>query len=147
MACIGYSPKGERLVAGIVPLSEDKKHVLVITAQRRKGWVLPKGGWETDEATQSDAAKREAWEEAGLIVQIVRDLGDIGEMRDPKDFTLEVPKQSYRFFEAVVEKMESTYPEMGKRNREWMTFAQAHAALKGRPELQEALSRSSIVRS
>ena len=71
----GYGSQGERLVAGVVPLSADKYYVLLIQSTRRGGWVLPKGGWENDEATAQDAAKREAWEEAGVICTVSRDLG------------------------------------------------------------------------
>ena len=75
-----YGPKGERLVAGIVPLSADRTQVLLIQSSSRKGWVLPKGGWEADES-EVEAATREAWEEAGIHVTIERDLGVIEEQR------------------------------------------------------------------
>ena len=39
-------------------LSADKRLVLLIQSSRRTAWVLPKGGWETDEASASDAARR-----------------------------------------------------------------------------------------
>ncbi|TQS31666.1 hypothetical protein Golomagni_08047, partial [Golovinomyces magnicellulatus] len=70
----GYNTNGVRLVAGVVPLSRDRKYVLLIQSTRRKGWVLPKGGWESDESCQ-EAATREAWEEAGVSVEINVDLG------------------------------------------------------------------------
>lgn len=38
--------------------------VMLITSRGGKGWVFPKGGWETDEEA-GDAAKRETVEEAG----------------------------------------------------------------------------------
>lgn len=73
----GYGPKGERLVAGIVAVSADRKRVLLVQSQSKKGWVFPKGGWETDEPTAEEAAKREAWEEAGIEVDVIRSLGII----------------------------------------------------------------------
>lgn len=73
----GYGPQGERLVSGIVPLSADRKKVLLVQSKTKKGWVFPKGGWETDEPTSEEAAKREAWEEAGIEVDIIRSLGVI----------------------------------------------------------------------
>ena len=143
----GYGSSGERLVAGIVPLSADKKHVLLISSTRRSAWVLPKGGWETDEATQEDAAKREAWEEAGIVVKNARDLGDVTEKRSKEQMTADAPYASYRFFEATVEKTEAEWPEMKKRDRKWMTYKAAAEALKSRPELAEALEKCSMDKS
>ena len=91
----------------MVPLSADKYYVLLIQSTRRGGWVLPKGGWELDEATAQDAAKREAWEEAGIVCKISYDLGMISEKRRADQLTTTAPKASYHFFEAVVEKQET----------------------------------------
>ena len=60
--------------------------------------------------------------------------------------TDEAPKASYRFFEAIVEKMEAEWPEKKKRQRQWCTYAQAREALKNRPELAEALERCGMSR-
>lgn len=142
----GYGAQGERLVAGIVPLSSDKYYVLLIQSTRRGGWVLPKGGWETDEATAQDAAKREAWEEAGIIVKVNYDLGLVPERRRPDQLTAQAPKASYHFFEATVEKQEAQWPEMHKRSRQWFTYQQARQALTERPELLDALDRCTMHR-
>lgn len=41
--------------------------ILMVSSHHTKGkWVLPKGGWESDE-TALEAAKRETFEEAGVI--------------------------------------------------------------------------------
>jgi diphosphoinositol-polyphosphate diphosphatase len=142
----GYSTNGERLVAGVVPVSPDKSKVLVVQSARPGGWVLPKGGWELDEATAQQAACREAWEEAGVVCTVTRDLGMIADMRDPSQITVQAPKVLYHFFEVRVDREELQWPEMHKRKRQWVTYAQAAAALIGRPELLEALSRSSVKR-
>ncbi|KAL1978643.1 hypothetical protein VTN31DRAFT_1502 [Thermomyces dupontii] len=141
-----YGSKGERLVAGIVPLSPDKTKVLMIQSAGSGGWVLPKGGWETDEATAQQAAQREAWEEAGVVCTVQRDLGVIPDMRPPALVTAQAPKASYQFFEATVNREEAQWPEMHKRKRQWVTYAQAASALANRPELLEALNRSSLKR-
>jgi diphosphoinositol-polyphosphate diphosphatase len=85
-----------------VPLSNDRKSVLLIQSMRRGGWVLPKGGWEVDETVQ-EAACREAWEEAGAVCKIHSDLGKIPEKRKPDQLTEKAPKAAYHFFEAVVD--------------------------------------------
>lgn len=55
----GYAADGSRLVAGVVAVSSDKRKVLVVESTNRNNhWVLPKGGYETDEATPEDAASR-----------------------------------------------------------------------------------------
>ncbi|AEO71419.1 uncharacterized protein THITE_50961 [Thermothielavioides terrestris NRRL 8126] len=140
-----YNSKGERLVAGVVPLTEDKSYVMLIQSTRRKGWVLPKGGWETDEECH-EAALREAWEEAGILVQIVYDLGDIHETSPRKKHSKDKQRSLYRFFEVTVTSEEPDWPEREKRERKWFTFAEAKDLLKDRPELQTALERSTMKR-
>lgn len=110
---------------------------------KKRTWVLPKGGWETDE-TEPEAAKREAWEEAGIVIDIEYDLGEIPEMRAPKKGAS--VKCVYRFYEATVTKECKDWPEADKRDRKWMTYVEAREALKDRPELREALDRSTIRR-
>jgi len=140
-----YGPQGERLVAGVVPLSADKTKVLLIQSVRRGGWVLPKGGWEKDE-TVAAAACREAWEEAGIICKVEKELGYIPDTRPTSQLTQHAPKASYQFFECSVTEERTQWPEMHKRARQWVVYAQAVQALTPRPELLEALKRSSIKR-
>jgi diphosphoinositol-polyphosphate diphosphatase len=149
----GYNAKGERLVAGVVPLTEDKAYVMLIQSTRRKGWVLPKGGWENDEECH-EAAAREAWEEAGIFVHIDYDLGEIqeisprkkssGKAKDGKD--KEKARSLYRFYEVTVTSEEQEWPEREKRERKWFTFEEARELLKDRPELLSALERSTMKR-
>ncbi|KAK4132867.1 hypothetical protein BT67DRAFT_435165 [Trichocladium antarcticum] len=150
-----YNTKGDRLVAGVVPLTEDKNYVMMIQSTRRKGWVLPKGGWETDEECH-EAAAREAWEEAGIMVQIDYDLGDIRETSPRKKQHSSPSKEAkdkkdkeralYRFYEVTVTSEEADWPEREKRERKWFTFAEASELLKERPELHTALERSTMKR-
>lgn len=53
-----------RLVAGCLPVMPDGR-VVLIRSVKRTDWILPKGGWESDE-TAAEAAVREAYEEAGV---------------------------------------------------------------------------------
>ena len=131
----------------MVALSADRTKVLVIQSTRRGGWVLPKGGWETDEGTPQEAACREAWEEAGIVCSVTRDLGKIPDTRPPKELTAHAPRAVFQFFECNVQKEEAEWPEKKKRARQWMTYAQAKQALNERPELKEALERSSILKT
>ncbi len=140
----GFGTNGERLVAGVVPLSADKTRVLLIQSTRRGGWVLPKGGWELDEETAAEAACREAWEEAGVICTVEADLGHIPDRRPTSALSQNAPKASYQFFECIVKEEKQEWPEMAKRKREWVSYAEAVKALKSRSELLEALEMSSI---
>ncbi|KJX96551.1 hypothetical protein TI39_contig615g00011 [Zymoseptoria brevis] len=156
-----YGPTGERLVAGVVPLSPTKTHVLLIQSssktsssspQKKRHWVLPKGGWESDEPTPSHAALREAWEEAGIECSITRDLGTIEETRSSTELRKdkkaggEAPRARYFFFEVGVRVEREEWPEGWKRERRWMRYREALAALGGREELVEALERSGILK-
>jgi diphosphoinositol-polyphosphate diphosphatase len=131
-------------VAGVVPLSSDKTRVLLIQSTRRNGWVLPKGGWELDEPTASAAACREAWEEAGIICKVEKDLGHIPDTRPTTSHSKNAPKASYQFFEVKVTEEKAEWPEKHKRTRQWYSHAQATQLLRARPELLEAIRRSSL---
>lgn len=133
-------------MAGVVPLSSDKSKVMLIQSSSRTSWVLPKGGWELDEATAAVAACREAWEEGGIICKVEKDLGQIADLRPTSALTRNAPKASYQFFEATVTEEKANWPEKHKRTRAWYTFAQAAQLLAQRPELLEALKRSSLKR-
>lgn len=106
---------------------------------------MPKGGWESDEEC-TEAAEREAWEKAGIVCNIDWDLGQIAETRTAKQISKDTPKALYQFYEATVTKEETDWPERHKRNRKWFTYAEAAEALKPRPELAEALKRSTLIR-
>ncbi|WCJ26705.1 hypothetical protein M5689_008503 [Euphorbia peplus] len=68
-----------RLVAGCIPYKKVEGRrvvVLMISTPNGKGLVFPKGGWEDDESL-SEAASREAFEEAGVLGLIAEDpLGE-----------------------------------------------------------------------
>jgi hypothetical protein len=54
-----------RMTTGCVPIVEDGK-ILFVSASRKSEWILPKGGWETDEAIE-ESAIRETFEESGVF--------------------------------------------------------------------------------
>lgn len=105
--------------------------------------MLPKGGWELDESI-TEAAQREAWEEAGIHCTIEYDLGQIKETRPPKDLKQSAPKALYQFYQVTVTREEVEWPECHKRSRHWANYIEAKEAMKLRPELIEALERSTI---
>ena len=74
-----HSPTGDlvREVAGTIPITRDGRIVL-ISASRKKEWILPKGGWDADE-TKEECAIRETYEEGGLV-------GQLGGCLEPIDY-------------------------------------------------------------
>lgn len=64
-----------RLTTGCVPIVEGGK-ILFASASRKPEWILPKGGWETDEAIE-ESAIRETFEEAGVLGILGPPLGEV----------------------------------------------------------------------
>lgn len=54
-----------RMTTGCIPVLKDGK-ILFCSASRKSEWILPKGGWEKDEAME-ESAIRETYEEAGVF--------------------------------------------------------------------------------
>mmetsp|Transcript_15788 Transcript_15788/g.35565 ORF Transcript_15788/g.35565 Transcript_15788/m.35565 type:complete len:313 (-) Transcript_15788:288-1226(-) len=65
---------GTRLVTGTVPITKHGE-IILCSAARKPEWIFPKGGWDLDE-TLEDGAKRESYEEAGV-------LGELGPSLEP----------------------------------------------------------------
>lgn len=145
-----YTENKERLVAGCIPvrLVERKDgvrslEVLLITSrnqnQGKRGLVLPKGGWETDESLE-DAATRETLEEAGVRGSLWG--------RDPLGpFTFESKRsgscKAYMFVMQVEEVLDE-WPEQ-ERERSWMSLDDAVRSCKW-DWMKEALSNSNLIK-
>mmetsp|Transcript_9488 Transcript_9488/g.23630 ORF Transcript_9488/g.23630 Transcript_9488/m.23630 type:complete len:384 (-) Transcript_9488:138-1289(-) len=64
-----------RMTTGCIPVLKDGK-ILFCSASRKREWILPKGGWEKDEAME-ESAIRETFEEAGVFGIIGPTLSEI----------------------------------------------------------------------
>lgn len=156
---------GARLVAGCICLTKDHKQVLMITSSaHKKRWIFPKGGVEMDEPDYKITAQRETWEEAGCVGEITEALGTIEDMRPPKDWNKDIkafenatsdsevskhpPRSEFYFYELEIKELVEVYPESDKRNRKLCDYNDAKENLlkAKRPELLEALERSSIIK-
>ncbi|MFK7837849.1 MAG: NUDIX hydrolase [Sulfitobacter sp.] len=109
-----------------------KVQVLVITSRGAKRWIMPKG-WPMDGKTPSDAAAREAWEEAGVIgkasdtcLGVYAYAKDVGEMDDLPCLAMLYPLH--------VKALAKKYPESGQRRRRWVSRKKA-ARLVAEPDL------------
>ncbi|AMD20119.1 HCL032Wp [Eremothecium sinecaudum] len=142
-----YSPEtGARMVAGSVALNSDKTKVIMVQSSvSKRNWVLPKGGIEVDEPDFEHTARRETWEEAGVVGDIVKYLGVIKDSR-PNSGTHK--PSEFHFYEMNVTELAPEYPEKEKRARGWFSYEAAYRELElaNRPELIEALKRSGIVK-
>ncbi|KAG0749557.1 hypothetical protein G6F57_003375 [Rhizopus arrhizus] len=129
-----------RQVAGCLPLDIKNHRVLLISSRKKNNaWVLPKGGWESDE-TQQHAAQRETWEEAGIKGTIVKQLG-VFEERTKKKGKL---KAHHWIFEMHIDEVVKKFPERKKRERRWFTLEEALIVTKKHRYIQEALLCSSL---
>lgn len=99
--------------------SGKKKEVLLITSRGSGRWILPKG-WPMEGKSAAEAARIEAWEEAGVQPAKVAKhaLGSFEYTKD-RDEGLPLPCDTY-VYPVKVEKLARNYPEAGERKRKWV---------------------------
>ncbi|XP_068472265.1 nudix hydrolase 12, mitochondrial-like isoform X2 [Phaseolus vulgaris] len=106
--------------------TEEIIEVLMISSPKRDDLVFPKGGWEDDE-TVTEAACREALEEAG-VKGILREIPlGIWEFRSKSSqdlCSMEGGCRGYMFALEVTEELE-TWPEQNNRARQWLNIKEA----------------------
>nr|AFK40406.1 unknown [Lotus japonicus] len=122
--------EGRRQVVGCIPYrfkvgekaslnDSGELEVLVISSQKGKGLLFPKGGWELDES-QKEAALRETLEEAGVRGIVGGRLGKWSF----KSKTHDALYEGYMFPLLVQEQLEF-WPEQNLRQRIWMSVTEA----------------------
>ncbi|KAG4975100.1 hypothetical protein AAZX31_11G220600 [Glycine max] len=117
VGCIPYRFKiGEKTSLDVV---SDELEVLVISSQKGKGMLFPKGGWELDES-KKEAALRETMEEAGVRGIVGGKLGKWSF----KSKTHDTFYEGYMFPLLVQEQLEF-WPEQNVRQRIWMSVTEA----------------------
>ena len=108
------------MVTGVVPVRIDvdgNPQVLLITSKQSKSWVIPKGT-PIDSEENTDAALREAREEAGIIGEI------IGKMQEYEYRRLSI-KFLVRVFPMVVTQELPHWEEEQLRERRWFSPGEA----------------------
>lgn len=147
-----YTNDGSRLVAGGVILNNDNTKVLMISSSKNQNkWIIPKGGIEDDEINNYlQAARREIWEEAGVIVDD-NDIRKLPVLEDSREIieSNDFPKCQFHFYQMKVRQLKDEWPESHCRKRKWFDFAQASVELQKskRPELLQALQLSDIIKN
>lgn len=101
-----------------------QKEILLITTRGTGRWMLPKG-WPMDGKSGPEAARIEAWEEAGVESARVgrRAVGEFDYIKMHDDGLAE--PCSARVYPIKVAKMKDDFPEAGQRKRVWVPAKQA----------------------
>lgn len=141
-------PMKEQIVSHIEP-ADARQQIAALPFRRRKGlevllvstlesgrWVIPKG-WPMKGYSNSEAAAREAFEEAGLV-------GDIGEIPVGQFHYFKRKKNGAVWlcrvdvFAMQVKEQRRNWPEKSQRKTRWFTLEQAAMAVSDQ-ELGELL--------
>jgi 8-oxo-dGTP pyrophosphatase MutT (NUDIX family) len=101
-----------------------RKEVLLITTRGTGRWMLPKG-WPMDGKSGAEAARIEAWEEAGVRSGRVnrRPVGAFDYMKNHDDGLVEPCTATV--YPIKVSEVMKDYPECGERQRKWVALDKA----------------------
>jgi 8-oxo-dGTP pyrophosphatase MutT (NUDIX family) len=114
--------------------------VMLVTSRKTRRWVIPKG-WPMRERKPAEVASQEAYEEAGLIGQIVGKR-PLGSFRYGKRIGEEVVLCQVRVFLFQVERQLDDWPEKRERETKWFEASEA-ARLVDEGGLAEIIERFS----
>jgi len=130
-------PPKVQVAALCLRTGESGPEVMMVKSLERGIWILPKG-WPMKGKTLSEAARIEAWEEAGVRGPIsTRALAQVQTLKR-KSKGLPVQCETH-VFRLDVTQTEDIYPEATKRTRKWMTLAEA-ARKAGEPSIAALLA-------
>jgi 8-oxo-dGTP pyrophosphatase MutT (NUDIX family) len=103
-------------------IKDDNLEILLITSIRKKKWIIPKGFIEFN-LTAFESAKKEAFEEAGVI--------GTNETIELGSFTLKKYGGLTKIvvYSMEVEKIKDDYPEKNLRKRKWYSVKEASDAI------------------
>ena len=103
--------------SGVIPYrkKEGSIEVLLITSIKKKKWIVPKGYVEFN-LTPFESAKKEAYEEAGVIGS--NETVELGSYSVNKS----IGKQYIKIFSMEVIKVLDDYPEKNLRKRKWYSL-------------------------
>jgi len=116
------------------------REVMLLTSRETRRWVIPKG-WPMKGRKPAEVASQEAYEEAGLIGQIVGKR-PVGHFHYEKRLAKKAVLCEVRVFLFRVERQLDDWPEKGNRECLWFDAKQA-AALVEEDGLAEILNRFS----
>jgi len=130
-----------RLQVAALPWRINKKgtlEVLLVTSRETRRWVLPKG-WPEGLESLSEAAAREAQEEAGITGNI--SPNELGSYFYGKRLATGLERRcQVVVFPLEVKKAADKWPEKKRRTRQWLEPAEA-ASLVNEADLGELIAR------
>ena len=97
--------------------------VLLVKSSRGR-WIVPKG-WPMDNHTDAEAAKVEAWEEAGVKKGKLSKAPIGGYMTEKRYDDGRIVPCHVSVYRIDVTAMTKSYPEAGLRRRKWMSLEKA----------------------
>ena len=115
---------------------DSKPEVLLVTGRRSGRWMIPKG-WPMMGRSLADAAKREAFEEAGISGTI--DPQPLGSYRYVKSNVFGDLEIEILVHPMAVDEELSDWPERGQRLRQWFPLKKAVAQVESK-ELQNLIA-------
>jgi 8-oxo-dGTP pyrophosphatase MutT (NUDIX family) len=97
--------------------------VLLVTSRETKRWVIPKG-WPMDHLVDSNAARREAYEEAGVEGHVTRDaMGAFDYVKILRDGSAQPCR--VKVYALEVTELLRRWPEKNERKRQWFSVDDA----------------------
>jgi len=124
--------------SAVIPyrLSKNGLEILLITSIKKKHWIVPKGYVEFN-LTPFESAKKEAYEEAGI-------LGS-NETIEVGSFKLNKPVGTclIKVFTMEVHEVLDDYPEKNDRKRKWFTPEEASGSI-AIPEIGQMIKELNI---
>lgn len=110
--------------SGVIPYRKKDRviEILLITSMKKKRWIVPKGYIEFN-LTPYESAKKEAYEEAGVVGS--------DETVELGSFDLHKPIGicNIKIFAMEVVKVLDEYPDKNNRKRKWFTVEEAKEAV------------------
>ncbi|RHZ01949.1 hypothetical protein DYB26_009941 [Aphanomyces astaci] len=114
-----------RLIVCIVPLSPTGQVLLISSSKHKDGWILPKGGWESDESVEGSVLRP-----LGEVDYVSGNSGAVGKPSRLLGVSVRVTKEY------------DEWSECKDRKRQWVDVDTARTLLGSRPELLEMLQRA-----
>ncbi len=118
-------------------IKKERVEILLVTSRETKRWVIPKG-WQMENLTDWNAARREAFEEAGVEGHMHKEpIGQYHYGKRKRNGTLLPTCVDVYSFE--VSDMLKSWPEKSERTREWFAREEA-STLVDEPELKQLIA-------
>jgi ADP-ribose pyrophosphatase YjhB (NUDIX family) len=103
---------------GVIPfdISSERIAIMFVTSQKRGRWILPKGNLKAGESHKK-ASKREAFEEAGVIGNLLKNFPMTHVIH--KTNKASISRVMVTYYPMLVSEQFDEWPEKRKRERHW----------------------------